>query len=158
MNTISKARPVCGQSDRESAFALAITVLRDRVSSLTPEDKDDLYELLPFLLGDDEEARESAQVAVREILDQKKLTISRDRMENPPGGKLQKWLDFVSDRLRQARKDSDLTQEELAEASGIPQSYISRLERGRHSPSSKTLETLAKALNVPVSMFDPSAE
>ncbi|MDM8008608.1 MAG: helix-turn-helix transcriptional regulator [Phycisphaerae bacterium] len=44
----------------------------------------------------------------------------------------------------------------LASKSGLPQSHISRLEAGRHSPSHKTLEKLASALAVPVNRLDPS--
>jgi transcriptional regulator with XRE-family HTH domain len=48
-------------------------------------------------------------------------------------------------RLRAA---ADLTQEELAERSGLSQQYISDLERGKRNPTVVTLYELATALGV----------
>jgi transcriptional regulator with XRE-family HTH domain len=48
-------------------------------------------------------------------------------------------------RLRGA---ADLTQEELAERSGLSQQYISDLERGKRNPTVVTLYELASALGV----------
>jgi len=76
--------------------------------------------------------------------------------ETEPGPTLQKWIDYVSDKIRAYRKTAGLTQEELAEKSGLPQSHISRLESGKHSPSRLTLEKLGAALGVSVREFDPS--
>ncbi len=50
--------------------------------------------------------------------------------------------------LRKARK---LSQEELGFESGYHRTYISQLERGRKSPSLKTIFQLAAALNKPPS-------
>lgn len=51
-------------------------------------------------------------------------------------------------RIKQIRKAAKLTQESLAEKAGLSVKYISRLERGLSQPSFKTLESLAKSLNV----------
>ena len=48
-------------------------------------------------------------------------------------------------RLRQAK---DLTQEQVAERSGLSQQYLSGLERGRRNPTIITLYELARALDV----------
>ena len=48
-------------------------------------------------------------------------------------------------RLRAA---ADLTQEQLAERSGLSQQYISDLERGKRNPTVVTLYELATALGV----------
>jgi transcriptional regulator with XRE-family HTH domain len=48
-------------------------------------------------------------------------------------------------RLRAA---ADLTQEELAERSGLSQQYLSDLERGKRNPTVVTLYELARALGV----------
>lgn len=48
-------------------------------------------------------------------------------------------------RLRQAK---DLTQEQVAERSGLSQQYLSGLERGRRNPTIITLYELARALGV----------
>ncbi len=47
-----------------------------------------------------------------------------------------------------ARKQEGLTQKKLAAVSGISQADISRLERGTGNPSIKTLQRVAKALNM----------
>ncbi len=46
-----------------------------------------------------------------------------------------------------ARKELNITQEELAERTGIKQSNISRLERGTYNPSLSSLKKVAKGLN-----------
>ncbi|HEY9214249.1 MAG TPA: helix-turn-helix transcriptional regulator [Ancylobacter sp.] len=59
-------------------------------------------------------------------------------------------------RLRQAK---DLTQEQVAERSGLSQQYLSGLERGRRNPTVITLYELARALDVShVELVRPSSE
>lgn len=70
--------------------------------------------------------------------------------------KLRKRMEWVGNKIRETRKSRGLTQAELAEKTGLPQSHISRLEAGRHSPSHKTLECIAAALAVSVGDFDPA--
>jgi DNA-binding XRE family transcriptional regulator len=48
--------------------------------------------------------------------------------------------------LRDARRAANLTQAQLAATTGITQSEISRIEKGRYSPRLATLFTLARAL------------
>jgi transcriptional regulator with XRE-family HTH domain len=51
--------------------------------------------------------------------------------------------------LREAREKSRLTQDELAEKSGISQAAISAIERGaRTNPTRDTQDRLAKALGI----------
>ena len=54
-------------------------------------------------------------------------------------------------RLRRIREQRGLTQEELAQKSGVSRAYLSRLEMGRHDPPLSRLRTIAKALRVKVS-------
>jgi len=49
--------------------------------------------------------------------------------------------------LQQFRKEKGLSQEDLGFESGYHRTYISLLERGKKSPSLKTIFQLAKALN-----------
>lgn len=51
--------------------------------------------------------------------------------------------------LRRHRDGLALSQEKVAEASGLDRTYISMLERGVHQPSLHTLLRLADALGVP---------
>jgi transcriptional regulator with XRE-family HTH domain len=53
-------------------------------------------------------------------------------------------------RLKAIRIKRQLTQEELAQKTGLSTSFISSLERGIDAPSFKSLESIAQVLNVPV--------
>lgn len=50
--------------------------------------------------------------------------------------------------LKQLRNEKGISQEELGFESGYHRTYISMLERGKKSPSLKTIFQLAKALRV----------
>lgn len=142
-----------------AAVTMAVGIVVERIRRLSAEDRSDLYELMKdFAQAKTREDFESITTAMTEILDQDcghVLPLEMD--EEQPGAGLQKWLDFVSKRIRTLREDARLTQEELADKSSLPQSHISRLENAKHSPSRVTLEKIAAALGVPVSQFDPSA-
>ncbi|MBN2060223.1 MAG: helix-turn-helix transcriptional regulator [Deltaproteobacteria bacterium] len=55
--------------------------------------------------------------------------------------------------LKQIRKENGLSQEYLSFESGYHRTYISLLERGKKSPSLKTIFQLAKVLNINPSEF-----
>lgn len=55
----------------------------------------------------------------------------------------------LAHQLRQRRRDAGLTQEQLAERSGLHRTYIGAIERGERNISLTTLEALADALNTP---------
>jgi len=60
-------------------------------------------------------------------------------------------------RLAALRLERDLTQEQLAEASGFDRKTINRIENGRHSPSLDRVFVLADALQVePFELFRPT--
>jgi transcriptional regulator with XRE-family HTH domain len=48
--------------------------------------------------------------------------------------------------LQRLRKERGLSQEELAHAADVHQTYVSDLERGKRNPSILVLDRLAKAL------------
>lgn len=52
--------------------------------------------------------------------------------------------------LRAWRECRDMTQEQLARASGVSKPFISQIEGGKRVGSAATLQKLAKALDVPV--------
>lgn len=54
----------------------------------------------------------------------------------------------LANQVAELRKKNRLTQTELAKRSGIPQSEISRIERGHANPTLSTLAALAKPLKV----------
>ena len=55
---------------------------------------------------------------------------------------------LVGDNTARIRKEKGLTQEALAEKSGLSQQYISGLENGQRNPTIVTLFELASALGV----------
>ena len=62
-------------------------------------------------------------------------------------------------RLKAARKERDLTQERLAELSGLSARHIANIEKGDVNPSFEALRTLVKTLGVSFdSIFDPPEE
>lgn len=56
-------------------------------------------------------------------------------------------MEKFADRVRRARKDAGLTQKQLAAASGLSQTTISDIERGRNETSADVV-ALARALKV----------
>lgn len=59
------------------------------------------------------------------------------------------------DKLRELRKQKDLSQEDLAFKSGLHRTYISDIERGSRNVSLKNIEKIAKALGIsPKSLLD----
>jgi transcriptional regulator with XRE-family HTH domain len=52
-------------------------------------------------------------------------------------------------RLREAREAAFLSQDELAERSGVAKANISKIERGLQTPRGATIRKLAEALGIP---------
>ena len=55
---------------------------------------------------------------------------------------------YIGDRLREVRTRRLLTQEELAEKSGVSPSTVANIERDHREPHFRTIRKLAKALDV----------
>ena len=73
----------------------------------------------------------------------------RELMKNPEFQKEYEALRPEYEAMRAligARLESNLTQEQLAQASGVRQSNISRIESGSCSPTVETLQKLAAAM------------
>ena len=54
----------------------------------------------------------------------------------------------VGKRIRRAREERGVTQEQVALESGLNRAYIGYIERGERNPSTETLSKIAKALRV----------
>ncbi len=54
----------------------------------------------------------------------------------------------LGSNLRDARKRLGLTQEEVAERSGVHATEVSRIEAGKRDPRASTLQRLAEAVEV----------
>ena len=55
---------------------------------------------------------------------------------------------YIGDKLREIRKRALLTQQQLADKSGVGVTTIIRVERNQVEPQSRTIRKLAKALGV----------
>lgn len=63
---------------------------------------------------------------------------------------------LVGRNFARLRHEQGLTQEQVAELSGLSQQYLSDLERGRRNPTIITLYELARALGVShVALVEP---
>ncbi len=62
-------------------------------------------------------------------------------------------IEFARDAIVEARKKAGLTQKQLGQKLGLPQSQISRIERRPDRTTVRTLRRLARALKVDVSVF-----
>jgi len=141
-----------------SALEFARRVIDERLKQLPPEDRADFAELWAFLGSGEasEEDYEATIGAMKEILFQRPSGMRALPLDAPASEKLASYRERVSSKIRGFRKDAGLTQDELAERSGLLQGYISRLEKGQHSPSHKTLARIADALGIPLTDIDPS--
>ncbi len=138
---------------------MAFSIVVDRISRLPEGDVCDLFELFKiFRRAETQEDRQAADMAIMEMLEGTPIRVHRMELgaKQPVTTNLKNWIAFVSARIRQLRIDQKLTQQQLADQSGLPQSHISRIENGVHSPSHKTLERIAAALKVPLHKLDPN--
>ncbi|MGA2498598.1 MAG: helix-turn-helix domain-containing protein [Tepidisphaeraceae bacterium] len=144
--------------NERKTMAMAIGVVTQRALELPDDDKKDLFELLTELpKAETAEDARAIMRAMEEILMQEPADVSAMPLEDGPRpARLQKYVGYISQRIRQLRKSKRWTQAQLAEKSGLPQSHISRLEKGQHSPSHMTLEKLATAFGLSVEELDVS--
>ena len=70
------------------------------------------------------------------------MELSRLRADDPRMGDL-------GTNLREARERLGLTQEQVAERSGVHATEVSRIEAGKRDPQVSTVRKLATALRVP---------
>lgn len=61
----------------------------------------------------------------------------------------------LSEKIRQAREDSGMSQEELAHQTKLYRTYIGHLENGKYTPSVYTLYKIAKVLKVKIQELFP---
>ena len=66
-----------------------------------------------------------------------------------------KWNRFISERIKQAREERNMSQEELAKRIYKNRVTISDYERGRTQVSASDLQQIAYALEKPITFFYP---
>jgi DNA-binding XRE family transcriptional regulator len=137
----------------------AIAILIERIVNLDPDTKEDLMGVLLEMRDcKSDQQRQEIEQTILELMYPKMagdLVVGSLDVEKPPT--LTDWSRRIGERIRELRERRKMTQDQLSDASGLPQSHISRLENGAHSPSHKTLLAIAKALGVDVREIDPGS-
>ena len=139
----------------------AIALLIERIASLDSDVKDDLVKVFMDVQScTTPEEQEEIEQTVRELIfPQVYGDLIVGNAGNANGAaKLGKWSERIGECIKRLRKEKNWSQEQLAEASGLPQPHISKLENGQHSPSHKTVVALANALGVKTSELDPGED
>lgn len=57
----------------------------------------------------------------------------------------------IGERIRQVRKEKNITQEKLAELAKVDPKSIVDIESGKRNPTVKTINKISQALKVPLS-------
>lgn len=65
-------------------------------------------------------------------------------------------ISIFANNVRTRRKNLKMTQEELAEKSGLHRTYIGGIEQMSRNPSLKSMEKIADALNIDLSILTDS--
>ena len=151
----------------QNAYRKAIRDTKKRfdrlVENLPTDAAQDLCELFALhakaLADGDGESRRETSRAIREILfpDSLKVELEKEFFEEDPAvrHKLDRYRAMVGAEIKKRREQLGMTQDQLAEKAGLPQSHVSRLERGKHVPTHVTMERLAAALDTSASQLDP---
>ena len=61
----------------------------------------------------------------------------------------------IGQRISEIRKEKGLTQQDLADRTGIQRNHISRIEQGRYSVGFDTLQLIAEAMGGNVEIITP---
>src|SRR5262245_39487003 len=130
MNTVMhKGMEVFDQlSPDEQLVAMAWNVIRARIEGLPQDDQNELFELaMEIPKAESVEDRQSIWLAMREIVAQRPVKVRK----LPPSGaplapRSKAWAEYIGKKINDLRKKRNWTQAELAKASGLPQSHISR--------------------------------
>ena len=64
----------------------------------------------------------------------------------------------IGENIKNARKKAGLTQKELAEKMGSTQQNLAQYESGKRNPKLETLNKIAGALEIPVSLLTSSLD
>ena len=128
-----------------------------RIVQLSEDDLSTLRELWVMIPAADDKGKIEITETILEILfptDHIGGTAEERRSDTKSANKVSSCREFVGRQIKQFRENKGLTQEELADAAGLPQSHISRLENGKHTPTHLTIEKIAKALGLHPSVID----
>ena len=81
-----------------------------------------------------------------------------ERMSSPSKPEQKAWLRAFGQAIRELRTRSGLTQEQLGYRTGLDQTYLSGIERGRRNPTVLVIWRLANGLETPLNDLLRAAE
>lgn len=122
-----------------------------RFLSLDEKNRHRMLELVElYQTSDDPKERVEICLVMAEVLFPCKNDLRAVPFEASPSGKkkLAAHRRHVADNMKRLRNKRGMTQQQLAEASGLHQSHISRLENGDHAATYKTIKMIARGLHV----------
>lgn len=161
------AESTCGSGEKvetrdvavlmEAVFAFVVRGAR-RIAHLPAEELETLKRLgIAYAHASDKQRGEIMETIVEMVLPDDFVggVAEKQQPSKETVDKVESWRLKIGDAIRKAREEADLTQVELAKKARIPQSHVSRLERGMHSPTHITISKIAKALKVKPEHLDP---
>jgi len=164
-NMVAPTETTHGNAQRQESVAeCMMRTLQESFSHLPKETIDDLTELLQMVPGATEEHHREIVATIVEILVPESLRVkiekeySLEHEDSAVRDRVNEYRAKVGMEIRRVRCERQMTQEALAEAAGLPQPHICKLEKGVHVPTHLTLEKIAKALGVPTSQIDPGCD
>lgn len=83
-------------------------------------------------------------------MDALECVVDPERMSSPSKREQQAWLRAFGQAVRELRTTSGLTQEQLGYRTGLDQTYVSGIERGRRNPTVLVIWRLANGLETPL--------
>lgn len=134
----------------------ACEIVASILGQLPDDGKADLLEVLQVMGGSQEEMDAGGDTIREMLLPLVGTIVPAVPKQEGRDDRVQKWSEWVGQKVREFRKLAQMTQSELSEKSGLPQSHISRIENGEISPTRATIERIAAAFGRGIEDFDPS--
>lgn len=169
MNTIANYAGLdseWGQFDPEDLKKF-ITQVAERLATLTTEKQERCYRLWQMMKdANSSEDRSEIASAILEIAHPALIDLPwkpgavGDMNEGVSKESLKKLVSYrkkLGARVKTRREKLGLTQVQLAEKSKLPQSHISRIEKGKHASTDITIQRLADALDTSPGKLDPAS-
>lgn len=163
VTTASSNNEVVNQHERASMLAAEACITfalksAKRLVQLSADEIDSLKRLaVAFTQAPDSERPEIIEAIVELVLPDDAIGSLEKRrpIDNGARERVNASRRFVGEQIRRYREAAGMTQTALARKAKIPQSHVSRLERGKHAPSHLTIARIAKALKVEPDAIDP---
>jgi ribosome-binding protein aMBF1 (putative translation factor) len=135
--------------DPNETWALFVDLLNTLILALEPEQLAYISELHNLYRQSNASEREEIKNAIREILLPDGVGKEGDvnaGVSEATKQRVDNYYRRIGMQICKRRIKKGFTQTELARKAGIPQSHLSRLESGKHTPTHVTIKKLAKAL------------